>query len=775
MTIVGSALPCCAADASDFRFEPEHLADVSAFVRARPDGMAALDLVIRNMHCPSCVRIIERGMAALDGVEFARLNATSGRLGLVWNPKETDAETLLQGLLGLGYDAVPFDPDAIAAEDETATMLTRCLAVAGFAAMNVMLLSVAVWAGLAQDMGGATRDLFHWLSALIALPAVAYAGRPFFFSAMAALRSGRLNMDVPIALAVLLAAGMSLFETTRGGEQVYFDAGVGLLFFLLIGRVLDRSLRGRVRSAAENLSALAAVAATRIGKDGTKTTVRADHLVVGDTVLIAAGDRVPADARVICGKGEVEESLLTGEPIPRPVEVGAPILAGTTCFTGPLIAEVTATDEGTVLAEIAALVQSAEQGRARYVRLADRVARWYAPAVHLLSALAFLGWMVLGAGWQTSLLIAVTVLIVTCPCALGLAVPAVQVGAVSRLLKDGVLARSADGLERLATIDTVVFDKTGTLTVGEPTPIPDSEIPDHAWDLAAALASASRHPLSRAIARVRPGIPPASGVGEVAGAGLEALVDGRRVRLGSRSFVEPVAPLDDHDGPELWLRDGEAAPVRFRFEDRVREDAAALISWLRDQGIEIHLFSGDRSLAVARVADDVGIADWCAGMNPTDKIKALEALSRSGRQVCMVGDGLNDAPALAAAAASLSPASGADIARTAADFVLQGDRLGGVASAITVSRKARRLVLQNFGLAIGYNLIAVPLAVSGFASPLVAAVAMSASSIVVTANALRVAFAGASLSQVGRAKVDVKAGRKRRSGPIALKQGEVSA
>ncbi len=721
-------------------------ADFADHVHRRPDGTAELTLIVQNMHCPSCIRSIEGAVEGRPGLAEARVNLSTRRLRLRWDPAVTTAEPLLAAVARRGYRLVPFDAAQMhSAEAAEGRALLRALAVAGFAAGNVMLLSVSVWSGLAEDMGPATRALMHWVSALIALPAVAYAGQPFFRSALAALRGGAMNMDVPISLAVILAAGMSLSETLRGGEQVFFDASVTLLFFLLIGRYLDLQLRGRARSAAENLTALRATAATVIDAEGKLASVPINRLEPGMTVAVAPGERIPVDGRVCLGRSEVDTSLLTGESLPRPALPGSEVFAGTVNGAGALRITVTKTAESSLLAEIVRLMETAEQGRDRYVRLADRVARIYAPVVHLLAGTTLIGWLTFSdIAWQAALLHAIAVLIITCPCALGLAVPAVQVAAVGRLLKRGVLVKSADALERLAAVDTLVFDKTGTLTTGRPELQNRAEIAPEDLALAAALAAESRHPLARALSRAaaaRPALRVA--VTEHPGDGLEAVVEGRRLRLGRRAWCGIEAAEDDGSSAmELWLAGEGRRPQRFLFRDAVRADAAEVIARLRARGLAVELLSGDRTAVVADLARQLGIELWQGDCRPADKIARLEALAAAGRKTAMIGDGLNDAPALAAAFASLSPAEAADVSQVAADIIFQGDRLAPIEESLDTARRARRLVLQNFGIAFCYNVIAVPIAVAGMVTPLIAAIAMSASSIVVIANAMRLSMRG---------------------------------
>lgn len=712
--------------------------DPARYVVTKPDGTAALDLLIEGMHCAACVWLIEQALARQPGVVAARLNMTTRRLHVEWQPDRVTASTLVDTVTRLGYRATPFDPcrlgDSARREEKE---LLRCLAVAGFAAANIMLMSVAVWSGHAGSMGEATRGVFHFVSALIAIPTVAYAGRPFFRSAAVALKARRLNMDVPISLGVTLATLMSLYQTLIGGQHAYFDAAVSLLFFLLIGRYLDRLARARAHGAAEHLVALQASAVRRVLPDGRREAIPASEVAVGDRVAVAVGERIGVDGTVAVGRSDIDTGLVTGESLPQTAGPGTQVFAGTLNLSGPLEITVSAAAGGTLLAEIAQLMEAAEQGRSGHVRLADRVARAYAPVVHVLGLSTFLLWLALGAGWEQALMNAIAVLIITCPCALALAVPAVQVVASGRLFRAGVLLKSADALERLANVNTVLFDKTGTLTVGRPQlRIGEGYNADDLM-LASAIAANSRHVLARALANSGAAAPlPADQVREIPGDGLVAQTATGEVRLGRAAFVG--APTSEiNEGPEVWLRHPDGRLARFQFVDPVRPDAAATVAGLSKGGLTVGLLSGDRPDVVEAIARRVGIADWRGGVSPSAKVAAIADRQAQGARVLMVGDGLNDAPALAAATVSMSPSSGADITQTAADLVFQGDRLAGVALARQVALRSRRLAWQNIAVALGYNALAVPLAVAGQVTPLVAAIAMSSSSLVVVLNALR--------------------------------------
>jgi Cu2+-exporting ATPase len=712
--------------------------DLARAVETHADGSHELSLAIDGLQCGACVWLIESVLGRDPHVRTGRVNMTTRRLRLVWQGTLADGQALIDRIEALGYRLVPFDADQLAAAtDETGRALIRALAVAGFAAANVMLISIGIWAGEAAgwlaDMGPATRDLLHWFSALIALPAILYAGRPFFRSAFAALRHGHTNMDVPISVGVAVVTGMSLAQTLAHAHDTYYDSAITLLFFLLIGRVLDHRARGHARATAEQLLVLRGTDLTVLRPDGTTTRRPQQAVAVDDRILVGLGERIGVDGVVERGSSQLDASLVTGESLPVAAAPGTAVFAGTLNLGAPLVVRVTAAGGATLLAECIRLIEAAESRRSRFVVLADRVARLYAPTVHVAALLTFLGWYLgLGTPLVPSLLIACSVLIITCPCALALAVPAVQVIATTRLFKAGVLLKSGTALERLAQVDTVVFDKTGTLTEPALRLRADGVDPD-ALRLAAGLAANSRHPLARALVAAAGPVTPAADAVEHPGQGVRT----GAARLGSRVFCgvpEAVAA----PGPELWLSRPDHPPVRFAFDEAVRTDAAETIQALRRMGLSVSLLSGDQPASVARIAAAVGIEDWQAAASPLDKVARIEALTAAGRRVMMVGDGLNDSPSLAAAHVSASPASAADVSQTVADVVFLGTRLGPVLHVVQAARQARRAMGQNVALAIVYNVVAVPLAVCGFVTPWLAAGAMSGSSLMVMANSLRV-------------------------------------
>jgi len=707
-------------------------------LRTDARGVHELTLAVDGLQCGACVWLIESVLARAPRVLTARVNMTTRSLRLAWRGTPDQADDLVARVEALGYRLVPFDPACLAAaQDRTGRALLRALAVAGFAAGNVMLISIGTWAGLAQGMGPATRGLMHWLSALIALPAIAYAAMPFLRSAVAALRAGRTNMDVPVSLGIVLVTAISLVETLRGGLHIYFDSALTLVFFLLAGRVLDHRARGRARATAEHLLALRAGDVSVLQPDGTTRRLAQDSVAIGDRVLVAMGERIGVDGIIDRGQTSLDASLVTGESLPVAASPGAQVFAGTLNLGEAVTVRTTATGNATLLGECVRLIEAAESRRGRFVVLADRIARRYAPAVQIAAALTFLlWWAVLGAPLATSLLVAATVLIITCPCALALAVPVVQVIATSRLFRSGTLLKSPTALERLAEIDTIVFDKTGTLT--EPTlALADvAALDPAALRVAAALAATSRHPLARALTAAAGPAAPAAGVVEHSGQGLSHATPAGEERLGSRSFCGlPPAPAPT---PELWLTRPGHPPCRFAFAETLRPDARAVLDRLRAGGLRIILASGDRAGAVGRIAAALAITESHAELSPPDKVALLERLRAEGRHVLMVGDGLNDGPSLAAAHVSASPATGADVSQTVADVVFQGRHLRPVADIIETARRARSVTRQNIALSLAYNVLMLPLAIAGLITPWLAAAAMSASSLIVMSNSFRI-------------------------------------
>lgn len=700
---------------------------MNAVVPILDSPLAETVLVVPGMHCAGCMAKVERGLEDLPSVAKARVNLSARQVRIAHRPEVTLPE-LVSALEAIGFASQARSEEA-AARTSSVRPLLAPLAVAGFASMNVMLLSVSVWSGAE----GGTRWMFHWLSALIGVPATAYAGWPFFKSAWGQLRRLRTNMDVPISIGLLLATALSLYEAVTGGHTAWFDGTLMLLFFLLTGRALDAMMRDRARAGVDALLRQAAPGATVLTPAGALDWVAAQDLVPGMLMRVAAGERLAADGEVVAGSTTLDRSLLTGESAPVPTALGDAVHAGTLNLDAPIDVRVTAAGDDTSLAEIARLMEAAGQARSAYVRIADRAARLYAPAVHTLALASFIGWMLLGAGVYQSTVIAIAVLIITCPCAIGLAVPVAQVVACGALMRGGIMVKDGSALERLAGIDRAVIDKTGSLTLGRPVPDPAAlaSLTRDEAEIALALASHSRHPLSRALSEAlsAEGYAPArvENVREIAGYGLtgkwkDETVALRKPDAGARMAVV----LEVFEWPSRLIT----------FTDSLRPEAHEALAGMAKLGIECSILSGDNAGAVAEIARQVALTGQ-ASASPADKIEAVVRLQSAGHRVLMVGDGLNDGPALAAADASIAPGTASDVGRQAADVVFLGDSLIALPRAVKAARRTLRVVRQNFVLAVAYNVFAVPLAIFGYVTPLIAAVSMAASSILVIANSLR--------------------------------------
>ncbi|SIS88492.1 Cu2+-exporting ATPase [Roseivivax lentus] len=706
-----AACPACAA-----------LPDPARAATAAPD----LVLHLPDIHCAVCIASVEDALNAVPGLGEARVNLTLKRAFVASGGVSPD--TLIDALARAGHRAQIFDPGLLGGQDRSGRDLLMRVGVAGFAMMNVMLLSVAVWSGADHS----TALLFHLISALIAVPAVAYSARPFFGSALGALSAGRLNMDVPISVAILLALLASLAGALLGHDRAaWFDAALALTFFLLVGRYLDHMGRSSARSAAAELAALEAPQAVRV-VDGREEIVRATDIQPGDLIRVRPGDRLPVDGVILEGETDLDRAALTGESQPDAVGVGDAVAAGEVTLTGPLLVRTLRAGADTSLRRLADLVAAAEMQKSRYAGIADRAARVYAPLVHILGAASFIAWFYATAdGWR-ALDVAISVLVITCPCALGLAVPAVSTVTTARLFRKGMLVKSRTALERLAEIDMVVFDKTGTLTTGRMTLTSDLSEAD--LMLAAGLAEGSSHPVSRALAAaaMRRGVTPAklSDLREIPGHGVTATTEAGPVRLGRADWVGAT-----EGATALRRADGSVLPLAF--SEELRADATDTVAAIRDAGYEVTLLSGDAPDAVARMARTLGIETALPRMSPEAKAAWLSAAKEAGRKPLMVGDGLNDTGGLAVAHASIAPSSALDAARNAADLVLLSDHLAPVAEALRAAKVAKARMKQNIAQAVLYNVVSVPVALAGFATPLLAAIAMSTSSVTVSLNAVR--------------------------------------
>jgi Cu2+-exporting ATPase len=734
-----------------------------------------INLLVEGIHCAACVWLIEKGLAAVPGVEDARVNLTGRRLRVRWDNGRLQLSRILRRLGELGYAAAPFDPAAAegSVDRENRALLYR-MAWAGFAMMNLMWISIALYAGADQ---GEFRDLFHWLGFAIATPTLIYSGGPFFVRAWAGLRARQLSMDLPIAIGVTTTYLYSLYVTlgiARIGD-VYWDTVVNFLFVILVGRYLEAISRRRALASTQRLLDLQPKVATRVeGVDlANESVVPVRALRIGECVLVRPGERIPVDGEVIAGNGRVDESMLTGESRPVPKSIGDQVVAGTINGAGVLTVRIVALLRETALGRIIRLVEDAQASKAPIQRLADRIVPWFVSATLALSTLTFLFWLRLDV--EVAVMAATAVLIITCPCAFGMATPMAVAVATGLGASRGILIKNGAVLERLSSIDHFVFDKTGTLTAGRPavTAVASAAggwrmseglvdlTEDQRGVLAAlqALERFSEHPVAAAILDLgeRAGIPrsPArvDDVEVVPGLGIKGRVEGIEILAGSREWllrhgVAPWSgPVDPSPRPGGMVHCALAGRevLRLAVADPLRPDAAALIARLRARGIRVTLLTGDRRETAEAIAAELGGIDGAveviADVLPEDKDRVIGTLQRDGRRVAMVGDGVNDAPALVRADVGIAMGSGTDVSIASADIVLMSGELERVEEAARLSRLTLRTIRQNIGISVLYNLMMVPLAMAAVVTPLIAAVSMPLSSLAVIGNSARIRVA----------------------------------
>jgi Cu2+-exporting ATPase len=729
------------------------LADVQAeFVRRDGECLAA-ELLVEGIHCAACVWLIERHLGQLPGVRGVQVNLAARRLNVRWEPGRVALSRILEALASIGYAALPYDVDALEGRLQRSqrARLYR-LAFAGFAMMNLLWISIALYTGADQ---GEHRDLLHWAGWVLATPTLLYAGWPFLQGAWTGLRHAHPTMDLPIAIGAVATYAYSTWAMFVGGPQaeVYFDTVVNFLFVILVGRHLEGLSRRQAMSATHRLMELQPRIATRLDERG-EQRVSVRSLRVGDRVRVRPGEQVPVDGLILDGETAVDESLLSGESAPCARVAGERVFAGTQNLDGAVTVSVEHTLADTALGRIARLVEAAQGCKAPVQRLADRIVPWFVTATLGLAALTFAVW--LGDGIEVALMTAVAVLIVTCPCAFGLATPMAIAVAAGAGARRGLLVKTGAALEALAGIDHVVFDKTGTLTRGE------LAVVDSAWrgideDAAltalAALERRSEHGIGAALVAHattlgRDGL--AAGVAGFharPGRGIAGRVDGRDWVIGSPAWI--AAEGVTHDAHWDALRDGHEQRGRtvvfaaidgrtvglVALADRLREDAAEVVAALRVAGLGVTLLSGDRAAVARAVARELGIDAVTAEVLPEDKASVVAGLQAAGRRVAMVGDGVNDAPALAQADVGIALGSGTDVSVECAGIVLGRDRLGQLVEARELANATLRTVRQNIALSFTYNLIMVPLAMLGVVTPLLAAVTMPLSSLAVIGNA----------------------------------------
>lgn len=706
------------------------------------DGSHSIYLLVEGMHCGSCVWLIESTLAKQSGIMRASLNLSTKRLYVKWCGEKEAIKEYVATIQSLGYNLIPFTPDASDAESlEIQQSLLLRVGVSGLGSVAMMMMLWGVWAGnIDGSMGYYTRFLIHILSAVIAIPATVYSGWHFFESAYRALSAGRTNMDVPISIGVIATLGLSIYQTVYGKEYVYFDAALSLLFFLLLGRFLDVRMRNKARLFIVNLLAAQPKVAT-VESKGQLVLIPIKRLVVGDIVYVGVGDKVPADGVIIEGATSIDNSLVTGESIPISAGCGSIVLGGTINVDAPIKVRITSIGENTLLGEMLRLIEIANQNKSRYVQVADRISQYFTPFVIICGIATFCLWFFgMGSDLKTAAEHSIALIIITCPCALGLAVPAVQMRATQKLMEIGILVRTQDAIEKLSKVRKMIFDKTGTLTEGKPALIDIEEIPILELEVGYTLSSYSKHPLSKAIVAVakRQNLERRAScdIREYPGLGVEGIIEGKLCKMGSAVFCGAALDVAEakYSGPEVWLRIADQKPYRFRFVDEIKPGAQKVISTLREYGLETEILSGDKQEVVEVIAGKLGIKTYYAEQSPSQK---YEYVAGQILPTAVIGDGLNDAAALKSSFVSISWANSVDIVQNNSDIIIQKDAILPVLISYIMSVRAMKLIRYNFGMSLIYNVLSIPLAMCGLVNPIIASVMMSVSSIMVVLNALR--------------------------------------
>ena len=728
------------------------------FVREAGAGIRQATLLVDGITCGACAWLIERGLQRCEGVRGVAVNLSARRVQVEWDDARTHLSAIMGVVDALGYRTQGFDPAAgeSAAARERRGMIWR-LFVAGFAMMQVMMYAVPAYVA-DGDMNRNAEQLMRWASFTLTLPVILWSAGPFFRNAWRELRARRAGMDVPVALGIAVAFAASAWATASGHGEVYFDSITMFVFLLLGARYLEVLARARAAEAQQRLvqhmpavadRLVAGVAADVIER------VAAARLVAGDRVVVAPGATVPADGRVTAGQSAADESLLTGEARPVPKRAGDAVTGGTVNLSGPLTVEVTRVGPESVLAGIVRLMDRAQSGKPRIALLADRVAQWFVAALVAVAFATGIAWYWIDP--QRALWVMVAVLVVSCPCALSLATPAALAAATGALHRLGILVTRGHALETLSQVTHVVLDKTGTLTFGRLALIGviplGAASPAIVLALATALERGSEHPIARALMAEPAGAPPdpVEDVVNLPGQGIEARANGRRVRFGSPAFASGVngqpLPIElQFAAAEVTvavLADEQGYLALFTFGDRVRPGARQLVRELEAGGRTVCLLSGDRHATVVHFARELGIRTAVGEATPDTKLAFVRELQQRGAVVAMVGDGVNDAPVLAQAQVSIAMGGGTDLAHASADMVLMADDLYRLSEAFGIAGRAMRIIRQNLAWAAAYNALAIPLAVAGWITPLLAGIGMAASSLAVVGNALRLQGAGA--------------------------------
>ncbi len=715
------------------------LIDFTQFAKKINDKEWEIELSIRGIKCGSCVWLIEKALQKYSNVKNSRVNFSTAKLYINWQGDISEINNFCQIINQMGYATSPYEHKKIYDEIESEkNSLLKKLIISGFAIVAVMMFSDGLWEDSRKNIGSATHDFLHWILILIGVPAIIYSGSYFFSSAIKSIKSRAINMDVPIASSILVILLLSFYQAIIGDENFYLDSAIMLIFSLLVGRYLELQARCKAKASALEMVDLLTGFATKLNEDGSKKVISSKDLQEGDLVVISAGEKIPSDGVVSEGESEVDSSVITGETLPKPIKIGQAVYAGMINLASPIKIIITKKINDSQVAKILNLLESAEKSKTGYSLLAEKATKFYIPLVYGSAFFTIILWyFFLGATFEKALICAASVLIITCPCALGLAIPVVNILAFGKLFKNGIMLKNGEIIEKAPLCNKIIFDKTGTLTEGNFKISNLSDFSEEELKIAASLAVRSKHMLSRAISESYNGSLYDFQVTEQQGQGLFAYFNNQEIKLGKPIWCGYNYNFENEKYSNIIaLKIGDLTKI-FRLEDKLREDAPQIIKYLKKQGLEVMILSGDIKSNVENIANKLAIEKYFYEKLPEEKYNYIKSLKAENHKIIMVGDGLNDAPSIALADVSISPGSAVDITQNYADIIFKGALLNPVLQFVTTSKTARNLIKQNIYLSFIYNFLAIPYAISGFMTPLWAAVAMSLSSLIVILNSLR--------------------------------------
>lgn len=722
------------------------ISDIDQFIDKDNNGNLELNLIIQGIHCAACIWLIENILQKQTEITSAKINFTSKRICIKWRGEQNLANDFIKKIYQIGYKALPFDREIIQQEEKKYNnKLLKYLAVSGFAAGNVMLISIALWSSNWLSMGENTRTLLHWVSAFFAVPATIYSGRIFFISAFKAIKNGSTNMDVPISVALLITSIISISQNILKAEHSYFDSVIMLVFFLLIGRYLEFKTKKKAFEVVSKMTLLSGKTANLIDKNGEIKIILTKDLKPNMTLLVKAGDNIPADGIITDGETEVDNSILTGETKTISLNKNKEVFAGMVNITAPIKIKITKKNSQSLISQIISIIENVTEQKGEKEIIAQKIAKYYTPIVHILAFITFIFWFWQDLNCYDALLRATAVLIVTCPCALALAIPIVRVVANGNLFQSGILVKDFNALEKISKVKNIIFDKTGTLTTGRALFSQAFLLKNGKWQkisknhqylqYAFALAQNSNHPISNALAQNynKENNLNIYNIKEKSNIGISGKIAHNDIFLGK---LEKITPPNLKENQLITYFKYNSKIISILLEDKLRDDAKEVINYLKNAGKNITLISGDKQKIVTQTAKKLNILRYFSQKNPIEKFEIIQKLKNSDGTI-MIGDGINDAAALKMADVSISPTTASDISKNCSDLIFQGNKLSPITKMLEISKKSQQIIWQNFALSFAYNIIIIPFAFLGFVSPFLAAASMSASSILVTLNSMR--------------------------------------